>query len=38
LPTKTYAIKTGVYSNCSQQDPWGNVIGMIYNPEFKLGE
>ena len=20
------------------KDPWGNVIGIIYNPEFKLGE
>ncbi|NQV57917.1 MAG: VOC family protein [Rhodospirillales bacterium] len=21
----------------SLKDPWGNVIGLIYNPEFKLG-
>ena len=20
------------------KDPWGNVIGIIYNPEFKLGD
>jgi predicted enzyme related to lactoylglutathione lyase len=22
----------------SVRDPWGNVIGLIYNPEFTLGE
>ncbi len=22
----------------SVKDPWGNIIGLIYNPEFKLPE
>jgi lactoylglutathione lyase len=22
----------------SVKDPWGNIIGIIYNPEFKLPE
>lgn len=23
---------------CSLKDPWGNIIGLIYNPYFKLPE
>jgi lactoylglutathione lyase len=23
---------------CSVKDPWGNIIGLIYNPYFKLPE
>lgn len=26
----------GEIVTASVRDPWGNVIGMIYNPEFKL--
>jgi lactoylglutathione lyase len=26
----------GEIMTASVRDPWGNVIGLIYNPEFKL--
>ena len=28
----------GELMTASVKDPWGNIIGIIYNPEFKITE